>query len=243
MSDENKNPDELTKPSVQDVIDRLMQVEDKIQPFEIETWDEDGINLDYSAIEIHEYTHTNGTPSGVALEVKFTGEVTQTFGGSDEDVGRVIDYIGEKVTLTPYEEKHRPQNQQLVQGIPFNPVLRDDFDQTPNDDRENLEISDWWDQPFIRAYTWADMGDSYTAYLARVSGLENHTPMSREAFDREQEERRVKWFKAWPTGVRYDVRCLNGGAWDRSTSCAMVGSLEEAIEIARSGSSLRTKFG
>ena len=32
------------------------------------------------------------------------------------------------------------------------------------------------------------------------------------------EEGRRTWMEFWPTGTRYDVRCLDGGAWDRSTA-------------------------
>lgn len=225
------------QPSVQDIIDRLMQVKDKSQPFEIQMWDKDGFGLSYSGIEFIEYTNSDGDAFSVALDVKLTGKVTQTFGKPEpvEKQGRTIDYIGQQVTLSPYEDKHRPENQIQVEGIPINPTLRDDFDSTPNEDREELEISDWWGRPFIRLHTWADMSDSYNGYLARVSEIEDYTPKSREMFDHEQDERRAKWFESWPTGIRYDVRCLDGGAWDRSTSWAMVGDLKDAIAIAKSG--------
>ena len=32
----------------------------------------------------------------------------------------------------------------------------------------------------------------------------------------------------WPEGKRYDVYCLNGGAWDRPTAKGKYGTLEEA---------------
>lgn len=41
-------------------------------------------------------------------------------------------------------------------------------------------------------------------------------------------------YKLYPTGIRYEVRCLTGGAWDRSSSQGMFSSLEEAIEKATS---------
>ena len=39
-----------------------------------------------------------------------------------------------------------------------------------------------------------------------------------------------KWLDAWPSGTRYDVRCLDGGAWDRSTNWGCFSSLEEALK-------------
>jgi hypothetical protein len=43
---------------------------------------------------------------------------------------------------------------------------------------------------------------------------------------------------AWPQGVRFDVYCLDGGAWDRPTAWGWFGTLEEAIrcvQAVRSG--------
>lgn len=38
--------------------------------------------------------------------------------------------------------------------------------------------------------------------------------------------------EAWPGGVRYDVYCLDGGAWDRPTARGWFGTLEEALRFA-----------
>jgi hypothetical protein len=38
---------------------------------------------------------------------------------------------------------------------------------------------------------------------------------------------------AWPGGLRYDVCCLDGGAWDRPTAWGWFGTLEAAIACAR----------
>jgi hypothetical protein len=48
-----------------------------------------------------------------------------------------------------------------------------------------------------------------------------------------------EWLKAWPSGMRYDVRCLDGGAWDRSTCWGMAATLEEAVRIAKTGPTWR----
>lgn len=42
-----------------------------------------------------------------------------------------------------------------------------------------------------------------------------------------------EWLGFWPLGVRYDVRCLDGGAWDRSTGCGCFSTLEESLAKAR----------
>ena len=48
-----------------------------------------------------------------------------------------------------------------------------------------------------------------------------------------------EWLKSWPSGARYDVRCLDGGAWDRPTSWGMFGTLPEAIACAKAGPTWR----
>ncbi len=230
--------DVFDNPSVQDVIDRLMKVPDRSLPFNVDMLGEDGFYIDYTGIEFTEYYNTDGTPSSVSMEVKFTVPVKQLYDTAEDadEEPRLIDYCGEMVVLHDYEERHRPENQPMIQGVPFNPRLRKGFDSTPNDDRDTQEVDDWWGRPFIRSTSWADRADAYCDYIERVSppGLVDFTPMTREEFDADQEARRIKWFESWPTGVRYDVRCLDGGAWDRSTSLAMVGSLEDALDIARS---------
>ncbi len=221
--------------TVQQIIDRLALVPDKTQPFELMMWCDDGDNIDYSAFEIKELVLADGSPASVGLEVKFTGQVFQSFDNEEEeeDTGRIIDYIGSPLTLLPYEEQHRPENQMLVQGVPVNPTLRDNFDMTPNDDREESEISDWWGLPFIRVCSWIDMAESYPTYLERVSSITDTTPMTRKEFESTQEDQRLNWFKSWPTGMRYEVRRLDGGAWDRSTNHGMYGDLQTALEIAK----------
>ncbi len=127
---------------------------------------------------------------------------------------RDIDYIGQTVTIEDYEEQHRPDAQELVEGVPLNPCLRPGFDSTPNEERDPQEIDDWWNLPYIQAVAWDD-------------------------FESDDAERRQSWFAHWPSGTRYDVRCLDGGAWDRSTSWGQAATLEAALEIARTGPAWR----
>ena len=44
-----------------------------------------------------------------------------------------------------------------------------------------------------------------------------------------------KFLEAWPKGVRYDVRCLDGGAWDRSTWWGSFATLPECVLCAKAG--------
>ena len=57
---------------------------------------------------------------------------------------------------------------------------------------------------------------------------------------RDDEERSDPvWLKAWPSGVRFDTYCLDGGAWDRPTAWGKFATLEEAIQCAKDGPAWR----
>ncbi len=88
----------------------------------------------------------------------------------------------------------------VIDGIPINPVLPLAFDDTPNDARSDRSLA-WWDQPFIQIYR------------AEHPGFVVH----------------------WHGNTRYDLRCLDGGAWDRSTCWGMFGTLAEAVTQAGKG--------
>ena len=87
-----------------------------------------------------------------------------------------------------YLDANRPQNQKAVRGVIVNPVLRDDFDNTPNESRDPQETEDWFGLPYI-------------------------------IFN----------------GEIWHIRCLNGGAWDRSSligfSETMDGAIDEVLKM------------
>lgn len=60
-----------------------------------------------------------------------------------------IDYCDEPMEIDDYEPRHRPENQTLVRGVPVNPTLRETFDCTPHEQRDLLELEDWWDRPYV----------------------------------------------------------------------------------------------
>lgn len=124
---------------------------------------------------------------------------------------------------------HRFTADQVVDGIPVNPRLPKDFDNTPNEERED---SPWWYKPFIETYSWAD-DEAYT--LARTDEY------AAIQIARLPEDRK-KWFAAWPSGIRYCTRCLDGGAWDRSTNWGMFATLQEAVDCAFSRDPRRYEF-
>lgn len=93
-----------------------------------------------------------------------------------------------------------------IEGILINPVLPSGFDATPNRDRP-ADQRRWWELPFIVT----------TSSEARTDAEEK------------------RWRAAWLSGIRYDVRCLDGTSWDRSTLWGMFPTLEKAIARAKEG--------
>lgn len=157
---------------------------------------------------------------------------------NDKQNTRIIpsSYYGEQIEIDTYQEKHWPKNQQLVASrFPLNPILRDCFDQTPNDKREALELDHWWDLPYIVTDTWEDYEKHFRAIQVKLRAEGFESALTTEQLEAEILECKAQWFNTWPSGTRYEVRCLDGGAWDRSTSWAMVASLVEAIEKCSMG--------
>jgi carbon storage regulator CsrA len=102
--------------------------------------------------------------------------------------------------MTTTEQLEQDARRAKALGIPFNPKLPRNFDDTPNDHRP-ASHQRWWNRPYIQTYTTTDFG----------------SPVDEE-----------QWMKHWPSGIRYDVRCLDGGAWDRSTAWGMFATFDEA---------------
>ncbi|ODS23595.1 hypothetical protein AB835_08260 [Candidatus Endobugula sertula] len=161
-----------------------------------------------------------------ALEEPAVGAISQV---------RTVEYIGMETEIAPYLEKYRPVHQELVEGFPVNPTLRPDFDSTDNNERDPLEIEDWWGKPYIVTDEYWQADDSYSDYVERMSDPKVKDLISKvdteEEFCKRMDDDKKSWFEHWPTGTRYEVRCLDGGAWDRSSSKGMFSSLELAIFV------------
>ena len=97
-------------------------------------------------------------------------------------------------------------------GVPINPRLPKNFSDTANESRPPRHMA-LWGIPYIET----DTGGHDT------------------------KEDRAKWLEAWPSGTRYDVRCLDGGAWDRPTCWGMFATIEEAVQCAHKGPRWREK--
>ena len=103
----------------------------------------------------------------------------------------------------------------LVGRILVDPILPRNFDNTANEMRPRPHDF-WWMRPYVATYSADKMW-----------------PESDESIESSsRQEERGAWHKVWPGGIRYDVRRLDGGAWDRSTFHASFATLESAVEKA-----------
>lgn len=115
----------------------------------------------------------------------------------------------------------------VFEGILVDPLLPPRFDDTPNEERPRSHDR-WWERPFISTMTTEDW---------EAHALGRTDEYAAKALADWRAEGRAKWLVAWPSGTRFDVRCLDGGAWDRSTYWGAFGTLVEALRCAQSGSS------
>ncbi|EGQ8679275.1 hypothetical protein V6957_004298 [Vibrio parahaemolyticus] len=149
---------------------------------------------------------------------------------------RIIHYNGEDTEISDYLPEHYPANQlcEVVQGIFINPHLRNDFDYTPNEEREELETEHWYGRPYI--VTDEFKSETYDEFVSRMSKIDpEYIPESKADFKERMTLYKQSWYEAYPSGIRYEVRCLTGGAWDRSSSQGMFASLNDAVEKVKSG--------
>lgn len=115
--------------------------------------------------------------------------------------------------------------EQVVDGVPINPVLPAGFDNTSNDERPASHQKFWY-VPFIVI----DTVEEHDAYAN--DRTDEYADEGRDLWFGSGEGRK-KWMEAYPSGARYDVRCLDGGAWDRSTCKGSFDSLELAVGYAK----------
>jgi hypothetical protein len=122
-----------------------------------------------------------------------------------------------------------------IEGINVNPDLPEDFDYTPHDERDRAEIEKWWGNPYIiitelHIESWVE----HYHRLKNECGWSDEKIGTQKEYEIQCQEQRKNWLEAFPTGFRFDVRCLDGGAWDRSTNRGSYASFEEALEVAKS---------
>lgn len=105
----------------------------------------------------------------------------------------------------------------------IDPELPPEFDNTPNEERSPAHMR-WWGMPYIVTQSVEALDARYGAMAGANADTARQQWWTTE---------RPKWMQSWPTGVRYEVRCLDGGAWDRSSSWGMFKTVEAAVRCAK----------
>lgn len=122
-----------------------------------------------------------------------------------------------------------------IDGIMINPKLRKYFDSTPNENRSQKEIDKFWNKPYIvieelEQETWEE---HYHRLKTPPNAFTDEAIGTKEEYLKKLKEEKNSWLEAWHTGFRYNVRCLDGGAWDRSTNRGMCATFEGAMVVAK----------
>lgn len=125
---------------------------------------------------------------------------------------------------------------ETVDGILINPELPENFDDEDIDTRDHDEFIEWSDKPFILKTTWDEEKtriEEFDAFWEKEDP--NH------GFKRDWDKQKRDWFREYPSGTMYQVRCLDGGAWDRSSNWGTTDNIEDAVDIAKNGPLRRRK--
>ncbi len=116
--------------------------------------------------------------------------------------------------------------------IYFNPDLPENFNFTAHEERTE-EMNFWWDKPYILIKEF-----SAESWIEHYNRLKNDFSWSdeqigiKEEWEANLKSSRESWLKNNPSGFRYEVRCLDGGAWDRSTHHGFFSDVDEALKVA-----------
>jgi hypothetical protein len=148
-------------------------------------------------------------------------------------MSKTIEYIEEEVKITEYKPENHFDNQKewVTELIPLNPMLRDDFGNTPNEERDSLEVEHWWDKPYIVS-SFATLTDrNYAAFVERLSKAElSDIPSEKEWIEKYTGLNMTD--ESFTYGVIFIVYCLDGGAWDRPTRRGHYNNLTDSILCA-----------
>jgi hypothetical protein len=116
---------------------------------------------------------------------------------------------------------------------PINPKLPPRFYITPNDERSQAEILEWWNKPYIVTLD-ADDEEAFTRqHQARLRA--EFPDLADPNVEALVAKHRADWLAAWPSGTSHTVDCLDGGAWDRPSVWGVFGTLEEALKCCEIG--------
>ena len=147
---------------------------------------------------------------------------------------RTVEYYGQTFEIEDYQDDHRRANQiNVMDGIPINPILRPGFDDTPNELRDIAETQDWWGKPYIVTETVDERCQSWPDHVALFGQYNLSLNEEQATYEQRTAKERQAFMASFPEGIKYTVRCLDGGAHDRSTWIGQFPSMTEAIEAAK----------
>ena len=125
-----------------------------------------------------------------------------------------------------------------MKKIYINPKTPEWMDFKDLNERSESHMNKWFGRAYIRTQDFGE--DSYEDYCERMAYTQEPDYLGDPKLETEQEfcDRRTEdeksWCKHWGAdGIRYDVRCLDGGAWDRTTNKGSFKTLEEAIRVCQ----------
>lgn len=112
--------------------------------------------------------------------------------------------------------------------ILINPKVPKWMDSKDIEERSPKHIEKWWNVPYITFETFEK--EPYPKFIKRVGKLGISIDESFQEYELRKTRDFQFWLAKWPKGIRYDIRMLDGGAWDRTTWHGSFTTLEEAIE-------------
>lgn len=118
-------------------------------------------------------------------------------------------------------------------GILINPKVPEWMDDRALEKRSEKHMKKWLNVPYIRTEVFGK--DNYSDYCERMAYTQkndyigNYKLKTEEEFNNIRIDDKKNWLTNWPDGIRYDVRILDGGAWDRTSYKGSYKTLENAI--------------
>jgi hypothetical protein len=119
-----------------------------------------------------------------------------------------------------------------IDGIYINPQLPEDFDITPHDERDE-DMNWWWDKPYILVNELEQESWEEHYYRLKACDWSDELIGTKKDWLKYLKEQKENWYKNFPLGFRYEVRVLDGGAWDRSSWKGTFNNFDEALAIAK----------
>ncbi len=113
--------------------------------------------------------------------------------------------------------------------IQIDPDLPEGFHETANEDRTD-DHDCWWFVPYIETYS--PEREPYTEYVDRLKEWEGIEIETEAEYQKQEDQKQNDFIREFPEGIRYQVLCLDGGAWDRPTCKGTFSNQATALKFA-----------